>query len=86
MAQYDIQFKASAAREFRKLAPEIKSCIREVVNALKTEPRPVGVKKLTGETHLYRIRVGDYRIVYEIDDTTQVLQVTRVRHRRDAYQ
>jgi mRNA interferase RelE/StbE len=86
MAQYEIDFKSSAAREFRKLAPEIKTRLREAINALKTEPRPDGVKKLAGETHLYRIRVGDYRIIYEIDDFTQMLLVMRIRHRSDAYQ
>jgi mRNA interferase RelE/StbE len=86
MTPYEIQFKSSAAREFRKLIPEIKTRIRESINALKTEPRPIGVKKLAGENDLYRIRVGDYRVIYEIDDTTQILLVTRVRHRRDVYQ
>jgi mRNA interferase RelE/StbE len=86
MTQYEIQFKASAAKEFRKLAPAIKFRIREAINTLKTEPRPPDVKKLTGETRLYRIRVGDYRIICEIDDTMRMLQVTRVRHRCDAYQ
>jgi mRNA interferase RelE/StbE len=44
------------------------------------------MKKLAGETNLYRIRVGDYRVVYEIDDSNQFIVVTRVRHRRDVYQ
>jgi mRNA interferase RelE/StbE len=65
---------------------QIKTRIRESINALKTEPRSIGVKKLAGETDLYRIRVGDYRVIYEIDDTAQILLVTRVRHRRDVYQ
>ncbi|NJN89636.1 MAG: type II toxin-antitoxin system RelE/ParE family toxin [Leptolyngbyaceae cyanobacterium RM2_2_4] len=86
MTQYEIRFKTSAAREFRKLSPEVKLRIREAVNALKSEPRPPGAKKLAGETHLYRIRVGDYRIIYEVDDSIRMLQVMRVRHRRDAYQ
>jgi mRNA interferase RelE/StbE len=55
MAQYEIQFKTSAAKEFRKLPQDIKSRIREAINALKTDPRPVGVKKLAGESNLYRI-------------------------------
>ncbi|MEB3210878.1 MAG: type II toxin-antitoxin system RelE/ParE family toxin [Leptolyngbyaceae bacterium] len=86
MAQYEIQFKTSAAKEFRKLPPDIKLRIREAINTLKTAPRPAGVKKLAGESNLYRIRVADYRIIYEIDDSTQMLQITRVRHRRDVYQ
>jgi mRNA interferase RelE/StbE len=86
MAQYEVEFKTSAAKEFRKLAPEIKYRIREGINALKTEPRPVGVKKLVEEFSLCRIRLGDYRIIYEIDDSEQILLITRVRHRSDAYQ
>jgi mRNA interferase RelE/StbE len=86
MTQYEIQFKSSAAKEFRKLAPEIKTRIRESIDTLKMEPRPIGVKKLAGETDLYRIRVGDYRVIYEIDDTEQIVLVTRVRHRREVYQ
>jgi len=86
MAQYEIQFKTSAAKEFRKLPQDIKPWIREAINALKTDPRPVGVKKLAGESNLYRIRVADYRVIYEIDDSTQMPQITRVRHRRDVYQ
>jgi mRNA interferase RelE/StbE len=85
MAQYEILFKSSAAKEFRKLTPELKDRIRTSINALKTEPRPIGVKKLAGETDLYRIRVGDYPVIYEIDDTAQILLVTRVRHRREVY-
>ncbi len=76
MGPYETQFKSSAAREFRKLGSEIKISIREAINALKTEPRPIGVKKLTGDSSLYRIRVRDYRIVYEIDDAAQILLVT----------
>ncbi|MGJ3245067.1 MAG: type II toxin-antitoxin system RelE family toxin [Elainellaceae cyanobacterium] len=86
MAQYEIQFKTSSAKEFRKLPPDIKLRIREAINALKTDPRPAGVKKLAGESKLYRIRIADYRVIYEIDDSTQMLRIMCVRHRRDVYQ
>ncbi len=86
MAQYDVQFKASAAKEFRKLPPDTKARIRKAINALKTDPRPPGVKKLTGEINLYRIRVGDFRVIYEIDEEAKIVFVTRIRHRRDVYQ
>jgi len=86
MAQYEILFKASAAKEFRKLGQDVKARLRKAINALKSEPRPAGVKKLAGAMDLYRIRVGDYRVIYEIDNDAQLIVVTRVRHRRDVYQ
>ena len=86
MAQYEVEFKASAAKEFRKLPPDLKARIRKAIGALQADPRPAGVKKLAGETNLYRIRIGEFRVIYEIDDEAKILVVTRVRHRRDVYQ
>ena len=86
MAQYEVQFKASAAKEFRKLTLDVRSRLQKAIDGLKTEPRPAATKKLTGEISLYRIRVGDYRVIYEIDETNQFIVVIRVRHRRDVYQ
>ena len=86
MAQYEVEFKASAAKEFRKLPPDIKARIRKAIGALQADPRPAGVKKLAGETNLYRIRIGEFRVIYEIDDEAKILVVTRVRHRRDVDQ
>ncbi|PZV06570.1 MAG: type II toxin-antitoxin system mRNA interferase toxin, RelE/StbE family [Leptolyngbya sp.] len=86
MALYEVQFKASAAKEFRKLTLDVKGRIQKAIDGLRTDPRPAAMKKLAGETNLYRIRVGDYRVVYEIDDSHQFIVVTRVRHRRDVYQ
>jgi mRNA interferase RelE/StbE len=85
MEPYRIKFKASAAKEFRKLSSSIQKRIRASINALKTEPRPSGVTKLKGSDQLYRIRIGDYRVVYSIDDAIKIILITRVRHRRDAY-
>ncbi|MBE9155424.1 type II toxin-antitoxin system RelE/ParE family toxin [Nodosilinea sp. LEGE 06152] len=86
MAPYEVQFRASAAKEFRKLTLDIRGRLQKAIDGLKTEPRPAATKKLAGEASLYRIRVGDYRVIYEIDDTNQLIVVTRVRHRRDVYQ
>jgi len=81
---YEVRFAASAAKEFRSLPPELKGRVKEAVDRLKENPRPAGVKKLKG-VDLYRIRVGSYRVVYEIDDKKVMILVTRVRHRREAY-
>ena len=55
------------------------------IEALALEPRPGGSKKLQGAQHLWRVRVGDYRVVYSIDDRQRVVDIVRVRHRRDVY-
>jgi mRNA interferase RelE/StbE len=86
MTEYEIRFNTSAAKEFRKLTPDIQQRVRTAINGLRSTPRPEGVKKLVGGTDLYRIRVGDYRVVYRVDDRAQSIQITRVRHRRDVYE
>ncbi len=57
----------------------------EAIQALTANPRPVGCRKLTGSKLDWRIRVGDYRVVYEIADVIRVVRVNRVRHRREVY-
>mgnify|MGYP005844822221 CR=1 FL=1 len=85
MKEYNIRFVVSAAKEFRALPAEIKARIGEAVDSLSQNPRPSGVRKLREHEGLYRIRVGHYRVIYEIDDQTRSILVTRVRHRREAY-
>ncbi len=82
---YRIVFASSAAKEYRALPREIKDRIAEAVDALATTPRPIGARKLQGSTDLYRLREGEYRVVYEIDDDDQTITVTRIGHRRDVY-
>lgn len=85
MAEYEIRFAASAAREFRALPLDIKRRIGIALDGLRQDPRPRGARKLQGHDQLYRIRVGHYRVVYSIDDQAALLRITRVRHRRDTY-
>ena len=59
--------------------------IRESINELAKDPRPPGSKKLKGEDRTYRIRVGDYRVLYEVYDQEILVLVIRIRHRKDAY-
>jgi mRNA interferase RelE/StbE len=82
---YRVEFLSSAAKEFRSLDAAIKRRIISIVDKLIENPRPDGVRKLHGYKNLYRIRVGSYRVVYEIDDETRLIRVTRVRHRREIY-
>ncbi|MBC1196450.1 MAG: type II toxin-antitoxin system RelE/ParE family toxin [Microcystis viridis Mv_BB_P_19951000_S69] len=85
MNNYRIQFKTSAAKEFKKLPPSVKQRVGESLDQLQQDPRPSGVVKLQGEDQLYRVRVGDYRIVYTIDDHDKIIKITRIRHRQDVY-
>ena len=85
MATYEVQFATSAAKEFRSLSPQLKRRVSSAIDALAQDPRPPGVRKLVGHERLYRIRVGQYRVVYEIDDEGRFIRVTRIRHRREVY-
>jgi mRNA interferase RelE/StbE len=82
---YAVAFSPSAEREFRKLARQIQRNFRPRIDALANQPRPTGAKKLKGRDDLWRIRVGDYRIVYEVQDRILVVLVVRVAHRREVY-
>jgi mRNA interferase RelE/StbE len=81
---YTIEVSRSAERSFEKLPKEIYLRVREKLVLLKQKPRPPGVVKLRGEP-AWRIRVGTYRIVYEIDDERKHIIITAVGHRREIY-
>jgi len=81
---YEILIKASVEKEIRRLPSNVRERVNPAILALREEPRPSGVRKLRGEEG-WRIRVGDYRVVYSIDDGLREVTVYRVRHRRDAY-
>jgi len=82
---YAVEFSPSASREFRKLAREIQRRLRPRIDSLADDPRPPGSKKLKGGDELWRIRVSDYRVVYEVKDKILVILVVRVAHRREVY-
>ena len=82
---YRIAWKPSAERAFRKLPRQAQDRIRPRIDALATNPRPDGVKKLEGDDNAWRIRVGDFRIVFEIHDAVVMVMIVRVANRRDAY-
>ncbi len=82
---YEVRIKSSALRELGRLAEQIRARVDQAIRALGAQPRPPGVQKLAGATNLYRIRVGDYRIVYQIQDRVLLVLVVRVGHRGDVY-
>lgn len=85
MATYRIEWKDSALRELKKLDRPVIPRIINAVESLATDPFPTGVRKLQGSEHTYRIRVGDYRVLYEVYQQTIRIQIIRVRHRKDVY-
>jgi mRNA interferase RelE/StbE len=85
MASYSIEWKSSAAKELRKLSKSAIAKILPAIDALVDTSRPDGVRKLTGSENTYRIRVGEYRVVYNIIDESLVIEIIRVRDRKDAY-
>lgn len=85
MSRYEITFARSARRELEALETRLVARVWARIQALADQPRPPGCRKLQGEEGLWRIRVGDYRVLYEIKDARRVVDIAAVRHRRDAY-
>jgi mRNA interferase RelE/StbE len=85
MATYRIEWKASALRELKGIDKQVVPRIVAAVASLSDEPFPPGARKLQGTEHTYRIRVGDYRVLYEVHHAFVRVLIVRVRHRKDAY-
>ena len=85
MVIYQIEWKASSIKDLKQIDRSIIKLILKRINLLQNEPRPPGVRKLQGTTSMYRIRVGNYRVIYEINDNVLLIYVIRVRHRKDVY-
>jgi mRNA interferase RelE/StbE len=82
---YSVEFKPSAARALRRLARDVQSRIAEKIDSLARNPFPRGVSKLQGEENTYRVRVGDYRIIYEVQSRVLLVLVLKIGHRREIY-
>jgi mRNA interferase RelE/StbE len=80
-----ITFARSARKELEKLDPLIISLIFPVIESLSQNPRPNHCKKLSGPQNLWRIRIGDYRLIYQISDKQKSVDIAAIRHRREAY-
>lgn len=85
MNRYEITFARSARRELEALDTRMVARVWARVQGLTDQPRPSGCQKLQGQESLWRIRIGDYRVLYEIRDDARVVDIVAVRHRRDAY-
>jgi mRNA interferase RelE/StbE len=82
---YSIRIKPSAEKSLSRLPREIQRRIVRAITSLAEDPRPVSSKKLQTDENLYRIRVGDYRIIYAIRNAELVILVLALGHRRDVY-
>jgi len=83
--KYSLEIKPSAQKELDELEDPVFARIDTKILALASDPRPAGCKKLKGYKDQWRIRVGDYRVIYIIDDDSKTVTVTHVAHRRDVY-
>jgi mRNA interferase RelE/StbE len=85
--RYNVSLQPTARRELASLAVAVRRSIGRAIEALAIEPRPTGSKLLAGRPaeRIWRMRVGDYRVLYEIHDAELVVLVLRVGHRREVY-
>ena len=86
MSSYRVVLTTTAEKELRGLSKKMISRMVPRLEHLASTPRPPGCKKLKGGDKEWRIRVGDYRVVYVVDDTARTVDVTRIAHRREAYE
>lgn len=82
---YQVVVERSAEKDLKRLASEIRPRIVKALKSLAETPRPPGSLKLSGATSDWRIRVGDYRIIYEIADEIRIVRINRIRHRGEVY-
>ena len=85
MDSYSVRFLRPAEKDLRRIEKSRIPTIFEAIESLKENPRPTGCKKLVGSESTYRIRVGDYRVIYTIEDTIRIVEIDRIRHRKDVY-
>jgi len=83
--EYTITFAQSARKELERLSANVVSRIFPKIEALARNPRPPGCRKLRGFENLWRIRIGDHRVIYQVFDDEMVVDVVAVRHRSQAY-
>ena len=82
---YRVELTTAAARQIKKLPRPARDRILDAVANLTGDPRPRGAKKLAGEETAWRIRVGDYRVIYDVFDSELVVTVVRAGHRHEVY-
>jgi mRNA interferase RelE/StbE len=85
MTCYSIEFKKSAKKSLLGLPKPVVQAISQLIDSLSENPYPDGCKKLFGFEHTYRVRTGDYRVVYSVFNDRLIIQILKVGHRKDIY-
>lgn len=86
MADYRVAIKPSARKELEALDDATFQRLAKKIVLLESNPRPSGCKKLKGHQDIWRIRIGDYRVLYTVDDAEMIVRVSRIAHRREVYE
>ena len=82
---YQIQIVPKAKRQLKAIPRQMQTLLKDAIRELSETPRPQGVKKLSGEDNLYRIRIRNYRVIYKIEDNILLILIVAIGHRRDIY-
>lgn len=82
---YEVLLERRAERDIKKLPTEVFHRIIPHIKALSENPKPSGCRKIAGSKDDWRVRIGEYRIIYEIDEKARAVKVMRIRHRREVY-
>lgn len=85
MSKYAVNFTRAALKKLNRLDKPVRHRVLAAITLLEENPRPDGVKKLAGDDNAWRIRIGDYRVLYEIHDGKLLVVIFRAAHRRDVY-
>ena len=85
MTEYSVEFARSARKEIEALDPQVADRIIKRIESLVYDPRPTGIVKLKGAVDQWRIRIGEWRVVYRIDDREKLIDISAIRHRREVY-
>ena len=85
MGNYSVEVKPPARKELEALPDDVLARVVRKMESLRDTPRPSGCKKLKGYKDHWRVRVGDWRVVYVIDDAAKLISITRIAHRREVY-
>jgi mRNA interferase RelE/StbE len=80
-----VLIEKKAEKGLRKLPREVKETVYSLLNKIASAPFPSGSRKIVGTDNLWRIRIGDYRILYEVDETSEIIRIERIGHRKDVY-
>jgi mRNA interferase RelE/StbE len=86
VGDYSVEVKPSVRKELEALPDNVLARVIQKLESLSHAPRPAGCKKLKGYKDQWRVRVGDWRVVYIVDDGARLVSITRIVHRRDVYE